>query len=128
MKILLDTHAFIWFVESNAKLSATAKALIENPNTEVKLSIASVWEMAIKVSTGKLSFTQPLDQFVPRQMAINRIELLTLEMAHTFAIIGLPFHHRDPFDRILLTQSLVENMPLVSNDMAFDQYGAKRIW
>ena len=128
MKILLDTHAFIWFVESNAKLSATAKALIENPNTEVKLSIASVWEMAIKVSTGKLAFTQPLDQFVPQQMRLNRIELLTLEMPHTFAIIGLPFHHRDPFDRILLAQSFIENMPLVSNDMAFDQYGVKRIW
>ena len=84
--------------------------------------------MAIKVSTGKLQFSQPLDLFVPQQMQLNGIARLAIAPAHAFLVAKLPFHHRDPFDRLLIAQSLVENIPLISADPLFDSYGVNRIW
>lgn len=128
MNILLDTHAFLWFVQDDPKLSAAARALIENSESRPFLSIASLWEIAIKISLGKLQLTQPYEEFVPQQLAMNGIGILNVTIEHTAAVATLPFHHRDPFDRLLAVQSKIEEMTLVSADPAFDAYAAKRVW
>lgn len=128
MKLLLDTHSFIWFVEDHPSLSAQARTHIENPANEVFVSIASIWEMAIKISLGKLSLSQPFDLFIPHQLLANDFSLLDISISHTLHVATLPFHHRDPFDRLLCTQSLLENMPFISRDNVFDTYGVARIW
>lgn len=128
MNILLDTHSFIWFVEDNPSLSAHARALIEEPANDVFFSIASVWEMAIKVSLGKLTLSQPFDLFIPNQLLLNDITLFDITISHTLQVATLPFHHRDPFDRLLAAQSLVESMPFISVDTIFDAYGVNRLW
>jgi len=102
MRLLLDTHAFIWFVEDSPLLSADAKSAIGDPGSEVFLSIASVWEMAIKVSLNKLRFSQPLDLFLPNQLRINDIATLNITLEHAMAVSRLPLHHRDPFDRLII--------------------------
>jgi len=128
VNLLLDTHSFIWFVEDNQSLSAHARMLIEEPTNEVFLSIASVWEMAIKVSLGKLDLSQPFDLFIPNQLLLNDITLLDITVSHTLRVATLPFHHRDPFDRLLIAQSLVEGMPFIGIDSVFDTYGVNRLW
>jgi len=97
-------------------------------DNELLLSVASVWEISIKVSIGRLPIPEPLDTFIPRQLQINRIGLLPIEPSHTFEVSRLPFHHRDPFDRLLIAQALVEGLPIVGVDPAFDSYPIKRLW
>jgi PIN domain nuclease of toxin-antitoxin system len=128
VNLLLDTHSFIWFVEDNPSLSLHARMLIEEPTNDVFLSIASVWEMAIKVSLGKLDLNQPFDLFIPNQLLLNDITLLDITVSHTLRVATLPFHHRDPFDRLLIAQSLVEGMPFIGIDSVFDGYGVNRLW
>lgn len=128
MNLLLDTHSFIWFVEDNAALSPQACRLIEDPSNTVFLSIASIWEMAIKVSLGKLSLSQPFDLFIPNQLLLNDITLFDIAVSHTLRIATLPFYHHDPFARLLVAQSLEEEIPLVSTDGVFDRYGVNRLW
>ncbi|MCW5851760.1 MAG: type II toxin-antitoxin system VapC family toxin [Anaerolineae bacterium] len=128
MKFLLDTHSFIWFVEGNPALSENARQLIEEPTNEAFLSLASVWEMAIKVSLGKLHLSQPFDLFIPNQVLLNDITLLDITVSHTLLVATLPFHHRDPFDRLLIAQSLVESWSIISADSVFDAYGVNRLW
>ena len=128
MKYLLDTHAFIWFVENDPRLSPTARLLIEDPTNELWLSIASVWEMAIKVNLNKLSLGMPFRQAITLRTSQNNIRILGIELEHTFQVADFPLHHRDPFDRIIAAQSLVANLPLISVDPAFDPYGVTRIW
>jgi PIN domain nuclease of toxin-antitoxin system len=128
VNLLLDTHSFIWFVEDNSSLSPHARMLIEEPTNDVFLSIASVWEMAIKVSLGKLNLSQPFDLFIPNQLLLNDITLLDITVSHALRVATLPFHHRDPFDRLLIAQSLVEGMPFIGTDSVFDAYGVNRLW
>ncbi len=128
LRALLDTHSFLWFVTANPKLSATAERLITAGNNEILLSVASLWETAIKVSTGRLPIPEPLDFFFSEHLGQNRIGLLAIEPKHVLAVAQLPFHHRDPFDRLLITQALTEGIPLVSADSAFDSYGVERLW
>ena len=128
MNFIADTHAFLWFVTDAPQLSARAKTLFESPDNGRLLSLASVWEIAIKASLGKLSFEQPLEQFLPQQITLNRIQLLDISMAHTLRVATLPLHHRDPFDRMLVAQALSENLSVLSNDTALDAYGIKRLW
>jgi PIN domain nuclease of toxin-antitoxin system len=128
VNLLLDTHSFIWFVEDNPSLSSHARTLIEEPTNDVFLSIANIWEMAIKVSLGKLDLSQPFDLFIPNQLLLNDITLLDITVSHTLRVATLPYHHRDPFDRLLIAQSLVEVMPLISIDSVFDAYGVNRLW
>jgi len=122
MKLLLDTHAFLWFIMGSSNLSETARALIEDPANENLLSVASLWEMAIKVSLGKLTLASSFDDLIPRQLGLNGIELLNIKVDHTSVVATLPFHHRDPFDRLLIAQAIVEKVPMVSIDAAFDAY------
>ncbi len=128
MKFIADTHAFIWFVTDSPQLSAQAKKLFESPESERFLSMASIWEIAVKTNLGKLSFDKPLEQFLPEQIVLNYIRLLDVSLSHALRIANLPLHHRDPFDRMIVAQSLTENLPILSNDNALDAYGVKRIW
>lgn len=128
MKLLLDTHTFLWFIEGDAQLSATARTLIEDGENEVYLSVGSLWEMAIKMSLGKFSISQPFETFMPEQLTVNDIGLLQITVDSVSRLISLPFHHRDPFDRLLVVQALSADMPIVGADGAFDAYGVKRLW
>lgn len=128
MKILLDTHSFLWFIGGSSHLSSTARQLIEETTNQPFLSIASLWEMAIKLSLGKLSLGQPFASLIPQQMLVNGVELLNMSVDHVAAVVDLPFHHRDPFDRLLVAQAMVEQLPIVSADLTFDAYAVKRLW
>ncbi len=128
MNVLLDTHAFLWFVNDDPRLSQPARVLIETEESQPFLSVASLWEIAIKISLGKLNLKQPYKTFIPQQLASNGIGILNVTLEHTAAITTLPFHHRDPFDRLLVVQSKIEKMTLVSADPAFDLYEVKRVW
>jgi PIN domain nuclease of toxin-antitoxin system len=128
MKLLLDTHAFLWFIGGDDRLSPSARALIEDTNNVVYLSVASLWEMAIKISLGRLQLAQPFETFIPHQLSLNRIGLLGVTISHAAKVATLPFHHRDPFDRLLVAQAQIEQMLLVSGDAAFDAYSVTRLW
>lgn len=128
MRILLDTHSFLWFINGDPQLSVTARSHMEDETTDLFLSMASLWEIAIKMSLGKLQLAQPYDIFIPQQLTLNEIFLLNITITHTSSVISLPFHHRDPFDRLIIAQSSVEQMPVISKDDVFDTYGIKRIW
>ena len=128
MTVLLDTHAFLWFVLNDPKLSATAKSLIEDPTTDVLISPASYWEIAIKVRQKKLDLFAPYADFMNRGLAGNQFDVLHIEPRHCEQMILLPLHHKDPFDRMPAAQALVEGIPVVSVDLKFDQYGVQRVW
>ena len=128
MRFLLDTHTFIWFVTDSPRLSDRVKQSIEDDYNEKLLSRASIWEMAIKHSMGKIDFGVPFPQFIDRQIRLNSIDLLHIEISHLNVVSTLPLHHRDPFDRLLISQALVENIPILSVDKAFDAYPIQRIW
>lgn len=127
MKLLFDTHSFLWFIEDNPRLSERAKTLFES-DTELFISAASLWEIAIKLSIGKLALTQPFELFIPNHLARNAIEELPITVEHLALLSTLPFHHRDPFDRLVIAQATVERLPVVSIDRDFDPYGVNRVW
>ncbi|MGI4791022.1 MAG: type II toxin-antitoxin system VapC family toxin [Janthinobacterium lividum] len=122
MRLLLDTHIFIWFVLSPSQLSVTALAAIQSGENQIFLSLASAWEMSIKSGLGKLNLTQPIEPFIVDQAQRNRFEILPITLPHIAAVERLPQHHRDPFGRLLIAQSLSEAMPIISADHAFDPY------
>ncbi|MEJ5251423.1 MAG: type II toxin-antitoxin system VapC family toxin [Chthonomonadetes bacterium] len=128
MTILLDTHTFLWFVAGDERLPVAARKAIETPENRVLLSVASLWEMAIKISLGRLMLAQPFDIFVRTQLEINNIELLDIKVSHLSELLQLPFHHRDPFDRLLVAQARVEKVMVASRDTVLDAYGVQRIW
>jgi PIN domain nuclease of toxin-antitoxin system len=126
--LLVDSHAFLWFVWDDSNLSATAKALLEDPANNKFLSVASCWEIAIKVGLNKLYLGEPARTFLPRELAANNFHLLHIELAHATFVETLPPHHKDPFDRLLVTQAMIEKLGLVSADAVFDLYGVSRSW
>ena len=128
MKVLLDTHTFLWFIQGNAKMSASSRSVIEDPSNQSFVSMASLWEMAIKFSLQKLNLGQPFDRLIPQQLVQNGFGLLPISVGHVTGVVSLPFHHRDPFDRLLIAQAKMEQMPIVSCDAAFDSYGIARLW
>ena len=127
MKLLLDTHTFLWFVNDNPKLSDHFKDLIEDTNNISYLSMASLWEMSIKFNLGKLTLDPNYEEFVEREVTTSTIQLLNIELEHIRVNSTLPFHHRDPFDRLIIAQSIVEGIPIVSVDSAFDKYSVNSI-
>lgn len=127
MKILLDTHTFIWFINDSPELSSSAADLLES-DVDLILSTASLWEIAIKVSLNKLTLPDNYEQFIPQQITLNNIEILTITFDHLTVVSKLPFHHRDPFNRLLIAQSMSENLQIVSVDSQFDRYGVSRKW
>ena len=122
MKLLLDTHIFIWWADAPEKLSATTLAALEDENNDLLLSIASVWEMQIKSQLGKLKLNDSLQNLIQSQQATNGIQLLPIELAHVLVLDTLPLHHKDPFDRLLIAQSITEGATLVSTDSQFSVY------
>jgi PIN domain nuclease of toxin-antitoxin system len=128
VNLLLDTHTLLWFLGGDDRLSSRARAAIEDLSNRRLFSIAGAWEIAIKVSLGKLRLTAPFHQLIPGQLHANGIELLGLRPEHIAELITLPMHHRDPFDRILVTQAVIERAVLVSADPVLDNYGIDRIW
>jgi PIN domain nuclease of toxin-antitoxin system len=128
VKLLLDSHAFLWFLDDGPLLTVTAKKLIEDPANRKFVSVATCWEIAIKVGLKKLDLGESATTFLPRELAANHFDLLEIELRHATFVETLPPHHRDPFDRLLIAQSLIEAMPIVSVDAAFDAYGVTRLW
>jgi PIN domain nuclease of toxin-antitoxin system len=126
--VLLDTHTMLWFLWDDSRLSGSARSLIEDANNRKLVSIASCWEIAIKVGLGKLDLGEPSRSFLPREIARNNFELLPISLDHATMVEGLVAHHRDPFDRLLIAQAMVEGLSLVSADAVFDQYGVSRLW
>ena len=126
-KYLLDTHTLIWFLEGDSQISPLAKSLVLDTDNELFVSMAYLWEMAIKTSIGKLTLTQPLEQIIKR-LPLEFMELLPIEVPHVLAIQKLPFHHKDHCDRILIAQTITENIEIISIETIFDQYGVKRSW
>ena len=122
MKLLLDTHTFLWFVNDNPKLSDHLKDLIEDTSNVIYLSVASLWEMSIKFNLGKLTLDPNYEEFVEREVTTSTIQLLNIELEHLRINATLPFHHRDPFDRLIIAQSMAEDIPIVTVDSAFDKY------
>jgi PIN domain nuclease of toxin-antitoxin system len=128
MRLLLDTHTFLWWVRGGPGLSRRARSAIANSRNECFVSVASGWEIAIKVSLGKLRIDAPLDRFVPEQLAANGFQPLSIGLKHTARVARLPFHHRDPFDRLLVAQAIEEELAVATADPIFARYGVKRIW
>ncbi len=128
MRLLLDTHTFLWFIGKNPKISPVARNHIMNNPAELYLSIVSLWEIVIKVSIGKLTLHQLFEILFPSQLTINGIKELGVDISHTTLVSKLPYHHHDPFDRMLIAQAITENMSFVSADTAFDAYGITRLW
>jgi len=123
--ILLDTHTFLWWVQNDPKLSGNARDLITGENCY--LSIASCWELAIKVASERIQFDRPIAQFLAEELIANTISLLPVEFRYVMRVSSLPLHHRDPFDRLLIAQALEENQAIVSIDRSFDAYGIERV-
>lgn len=128
MRHLLDSHTLLWYTLADPTLSGAAKALILDPANEILISPASYWEIAIKVSVGKLTLHQPYEDFIDACLNKYGFIILPVEPKHTAALTTLPFRHKDPFDRLLVAQAMVENIPIISNDTALDAYGITRLW
>jgi PIN domain nuclease of toxin-antitoxin system len=128
MNLLLDTHVFLWLVEGSPSLNTAAKAALADPANQLFLSVASVWELAIKTGNNKLALSDPLNVFVGKWTAMYLITLLPITAPHALGLVGLPDHHRDPFDRNLIAQAVVEGMTLVSADAKFAPYSVPIIW
>lgn len=126
MKQLLDTHTLLWFTIGDPRINPNLRLQIENNDNF--LSIASVWEIAIKYSIGKLTLAMSFDDFVEQQIIGNGITIKTINQQHISVIAQLPLHHRDPFDRMLIAQAIVENIPIISADKKLDAYAIQRLW
>jgi PIN domain nuclease of toxin-antitoxin system len=128
MKFLLDTQAFLWFVLNDRTLSQVACDLIVDPLNDILLSHVSYWEIAIKVSIGKYEIPGNFEAWMEHQIQVNELEILPIKVAHAAMVVALPFHHKDPFDRLLVAQALTEKIPIISVDKVLDNYAVTRYW
>src|SRR5262249_7126268 len=128
MRLLLDTHGLLWFQSDDSRLSATAKSAVEDPANERWLSPIRLVEIALKNRLGKLPLAAPFGTLYPASLLADDVQLLPLEAQHIEPLTILPFHHRDPFDRLIAATAMVEGLELVSSDPLFDAYGLKRLW
>ena len=128
MTLLLDTHTLLWFLTNDSSLSTRARSAIEDPANITHVSAASLWEVAIKSALGKLKLPAPYADIFPRQLETNGFGLLPITPAHCAELLTLPFHHRDPFDRMLLAQAKAEGLTLVTDDGQFAAYGVPLLW
>jgi PIN domain nuclease of toxin-antitoxin system len=127
MKYLIDTHTFIWFTAGDTQLSTISSEIIESTQNDIFLSIASVWEMAIKSSIGKLDINKPFEQIF-EDVQNNKMKLLPIRFKDTLLISKLPFHRKDPFDRIIIAQAISLSVPIIGKDEIFKSYGIDLIW
>lgn len=128
MNLLLDTHAFLWFCSGDSRVSALAREQIELSSNQSVVSIASLWEIAIKVSLGKLQLHEPYESLIPKLIEENGFTLLDIKMHHVQALIHLPYHHRDPFDRLLISQALTDGYCIVTSDRTIHSYDVDTVW
>lgn len=128
MRHLLDAHSLIWALDDPSKLGKQAVAVLEDPANQLGVSVGTIWELSIKAGLGKLSLSLPYRQWVERASADLGLSVLPISLEHAERQLSLPYHHRDPFDRLLVAQCLVEGISLVSADTVFDQYEVARIW
>ena len=126
MRILIDTHILIWHLEGDSQLSLERRKLIASPSNQVFISIASLWEMAIKLSKGKLAISRSIDDVVAHIEGSTSL-LFAIAPEHLIHVASLPFHHKDPFDRLIIAQSLVENIPILTSDSNFSAYGVEML-
>ena len=125
MKLLLDTHIFIWWADEPEKLSPVALSALEDETNDLILSVVSVWEIQVKIQLGKLKVNQPLKELIASQRETNGLQILPVELSHVLTLDALPFHHKDPFDRLLIAQSIAEDVTLITADDKFSAYPAK---
>lgn len=128
MRILLDTHCWLWSLSASKRLDEQARAIITDHANTIYLSAVSAWKIAIKYSAGKLPLPEAPDFYVPSRMRAQDIESLPIEHAHALKVAHLPFHHRDPFDRLLIAQAMVENLSLMTIDPVIKKYNVDLIW
>jgi PIN domain nuclease of toxin-antitoxin system len=128
MKVLLDTHALIWLIADDDRLSENARQIFLNTENSLFFSAASLWEICIKKSLGKISLKNGWFHTIQEEMEINTIQWLPIEMAHCAEVAEMPFHHRDPFDRMLIAQAITEDMHLLSRDSRLSDYAIERVW
>lgn len=128
MKLLLDTHVFLWWNEDNPSLSRRVRRLLSDSATELSLSVVSAWEIVLKVRTSKLGLPASPGAYIPARLAHYRIELMPLTLAHVLASDMLPDHHRDPFDRMLVAQAQIEHLPIATRDSQIRKYDVETIW
>jgi PIN domain nuclease of toxin-antitoxin system len=127
LRALVDTHALLWFLDDDKRLGQNARTMMRSGRNELLFSAGCCWELAIKHAIGKITLRKPFDQFLWPELQANEIDVLAIEPEHLNKIAALP-HHRDPFDRLLVAQALVEHVPVVSSDAALDGYGVERVW
>ena len=128
MKLLLDTHTFIWWDSEPQRLSQQVLNMCQDPENVLLVSVASLWEIQIKLQLGKLKLNTPLAELVLGQQEINKIDILDIKLDHVLALGKLPSHHKDPFDRLLIAQAGIEEAILVSKDKIFTEYAVKLVW
>ena len=128
MRVLLDTHVFLWWNEGNSQLSKKAVRILADPGNSLVLSVASAWEIAIKTQAGKLRIPEDAATYVPTRVAHYGMEILPIQLGHALALASLPLLHRDPFDRILIAQSQIEKLPILTADPAIRGYPVDAIW
>jgi PIN domain nuclease of toxin-antitoxin system len=126
MRILIDTHVLLWGLQDEPKLSGRVRTLL--PAADVWISVASLWEIIVKVQVGKLALPRPVGDYLTAKLTANGVSVLSLEFNHVKRLEELPLHHRDPFDRILIAQSLDEGWPIVTGDPLFARYPVNVIW
>jgi PIN domain nuclease of toxin-antitoxin system len=128
MRYLLDTHTFLWWITDDDRLSSNARDLLRDRRNILYLSAASAWEISIKASLGRLEFAGDPEKMIPEQMAMNAIEALPIQISHALHVHVLPHHHRDPFDRLLVAQSQLEDLPLITDDIEISRYKVDVAW
>jgi len=128
MKVLLDTHTFLWWVTDDLKLSSRVRKIISDGKNELFLSAVSGWEIAIKAQLGRIQIPDKPQTFISEQMVANAIQGLPIQISHAVHIYNLPTHHRDPFDRMLVAQAQLEKLPILTDDPQISQYPVKVIW
>ena len=128
MKFLLDTHVFLWLITADPKLSSKVEKIIEDGRNELFFSSASAWEIVIKQSINKLQISSKIESFIPEQLMLNNINVLNINITHALNVSNLPVVHKDPFDRILISQAQVEKLPLITADKILSGYDVKIIW
>ena len=127
MNCLIDTHTLIWFFNGDSQLSDNALKVLNDDSNNKLISIASLWEISIKVNVGKLELAYPYNTIMPK-LLLNKISILNIAFNHTENYINLPLHHRDPFDRMIIAQSITEDLTIISKDKNFSLYPIKLLW
>ena len=128
MKILLDTHVFIWWITDSARLSSRAREILADSRNALVWSAASSWEIAIKASLGRIDMPNPIGAFLAEQLRLQRVDPIPVEHSHACRVAELPLRHRDPFDRLLVAQALVEGLPILTADRQLEPYGVETVW